>query len=814
MDIIARHARNALRRLTRSPIFTVITVATLAVGIGANTAIFSVVEGVLLRPLPYPDSDQLVWINFTAPGLGFDEMPFSEGVYLYVREAQRSLQDIALFRGEDVTLNSEGEPLRVIGAQVTPSFFQVLRVPPALGRAFTVGDGEPGAEPVAILSHELWVSRFGGDPGLVGRTVMVDGVARRVVGVAPRGFAFTGLEARIWLPLVIDPAHFSAGDFAYPAIGRLKPGETLASARADLERLVAHIGEVVPDLTPTVVEEAKFAPVVRSLKERVVGDVRRPLLVILGTGAFVLLIACANVANLFLVRTEGRGRELALRTALGAGRADLFGLMLSESLLLALIGGALGLGLAVFGVEGLLALAPSAIPRAREIGLNSNVLLFTLTVSVLAGLLFGSFPVLRRQATDLSAALKESGRAATTGRERGRSRSALVILQVALSLALLVGAGLMFRTFQAIRSVDLGFQPDGVLTFDIALPSTDYPAAYDAATFWRELVERLAVLPGVQSAAVTNNLPLGPGIANGTILIEDHPVPEGDLPPVAERKYVSPTYFETLGIPVLQGRPLDARDAADEVRAVVVNRSFARHWWPEGNALGQRIRVSSADPWYTIVGVVGNVRFQSLEEPVGDAVYFPMLAGSAGSPQTPRNMAVAIRTAGDPTALTAAVRTQVQALDPRLPIANLQTLGSLVNDSMARTSFTLVMLGIAAAVALLLGMVGIYGVISYTVGQRRREIGVRMALGATARDVRGMVVRQGLTLAVFGVVLGLIMAFGLSRLLKTLLYGVSASDPVTYGAVAVVLLGVAALASYLPARRASAIDPMEALRQE
>lgn len=811
---VARPLQIALRRLGRSPLFAVVMIATLAVGIGANTAVFSVVDGVLLRPLPFPEADRLAWINFSAPGLGYEEMPLSKGVYLYMGQALRSLQRLALFKGTEVTLNGEGEPLRVTGAQVTPGFFQLLRVSPALGRAFTAGDGAPGAEPVVLVSHALWATRFGGDSGVVGRTVTMDGVARRVIGVAPAGFAFPDAEDQVWLPLLIDPSDLSAGDFAYPAVGRLKPGETLASARADIQRLVPHIGDVVPDLTPAVVEKARFAPVVRSLKERVVGDLRRPLWVILGTGAFVLVIACANVANLFLVRAESRGREFALRAALGAERADLAGLLLGESLLLAITGGALGLGLALVGVKGLLALAPAAIPRAGEISLNGDVLLFTLGVSVLVGLVFGSLPVLRRQPADLSAVLKEGGRSATVGHGRGRVRSALVVIQIALSLVLLVGAGLMLRTFQAIRSVDPGFRPDHVLTFDLTLPPADYPTAHDAATFWRAMIDRIRVLPGVRAATVTSQLPLGPGIANGTIMIDDHPISEGELAPVSERKYVSPAYFATLGIPLLQGRALDPRDGADRVRAAVVNRSFARHWWPRGTALGHRIRESPADPWYEIVGVVGDVRFQSLKKPAGDEVYFPLVAGPTGTPRTPRAMAVAIRAAGAPTALMAAVRKQVWALDSRLPIAHVRTLRSLVNDSMARTSFTLVMLGIAATVALLLGMVGIYGVISYLVGQRRREIGVRMALGATARNVSGMVVRQGLTLAAFGIALGLAAAFGLNRLLTSLLFGVSASDPMTYGAVALALLGVATLASYLPARRASMIDPVVALREE
>lgn len=809
---IAQDLRHTMRGLMRSPGFTIIAVATLAVGIGANTAIFSVVDNVLLRPLPYADSDQLVWLNFTAPGLGYDEMPFSEGVYAYMRTAQRSLQGMALFSGQEFDLSGRGDASRVSGERVTPGFFQLLGVRPALGRAFAPGDGKPGAARVVILSHALWLSEFGGDPGAIGRTLTIDGVAHEVVGIAPPRFAFPGPSDRVWLPLIIDPANLNAGNFSYRCIGRLKPGETVAAARADFQSLVSNLGAVEPDLTPAVVTKMHFAVVVRSLKERVVGGIRRPLWLVLGTGAFVLLIALANVANLFLVRAEGRRHELALRTALGASRADLIGAMLGESLVLALVGGGLGLGLALVGVDALVALLPSAMPRAADIGLNGDVLLFTLAVAGMAGLVFGSFPMVGRAVPELSAALKGNARMMTAGRAQGRLRHVLVSGQVALALVLLIGAGLMVRTFQAARSVDMGFSPDHVLTFDVALPRADYPTAYRAANFWRDMVDRIGALPGVRSAAVANNLPLGSSFENGSIMIEDQPVPAGRLMPLAERQYVSPAYFQTMSIPVLQGRALDAHDAADGVRAVVVNQSFARHWWPAGNAPGHWIRESASDPWYQVVGVVGNVRFQSLVTAGGDATYFPLVAGSAASPRTPMHMAVAVQASGDPTALITAVRAQVRALDPHLPIAHVQTLRSLVNDSMSRTSFILLMLGIAAAVALLLSVVGIYGVISYVVGQRRREIGVRMALGATARDVRRMVVRQGVMLGAAGVIVGLIAALGLSRLLRTLLFGVSASDPVTYGLVAAALLGVTVLASYLPARRASAMDPTEALR--
>ncbi|HET7552124.1 MAG TPA: ABC transporter permease [Gemmatimonadaceae bacterium] len=803
-----------LRGLRKHRGFTFATVLTLALGIGSATAVFSVVDRVLIHPLPYPEPDRLVSVFFTAPGLGYDAMPLSDVTYRYLREGQRSLDDMVLVDGEDMNLSAEGEPVRVRGARVTPGFLRLLRVKPLVGRAFTAADGEPGAKPVAILSHELWKSSFGAEPGVIGRSVTIDGVTHRVVGVAPRGIELPDPTTRIWVPFTIDPAHLNPGLYSFLCFARLARSETLASATTDLQRLVAHIDGVVPAFTPEFKKRAHLAAVVQPLAERTVGDLRRPLWIIFGTGAFVLLIACANVANLFLVRAESRGRELALRTALGASRSDVAGLILGESLVLALSGGALGLLLAVAGVKALLALSPATIPGAQSIGVDSRLLLFTLTVSIVVGLAFGSVPLLRRRSTELSTALKGSGRAATSGRDRGRTRNALVSVQVALALVLLVGAGLMVRSFRALRHVDPGFRADGVLTFEVALSRNDHPSDIETAVFWRELTERMRALPGARSAAVTTNLPLAKDFLNGGIEIESRAVPDGGVTPTAELKYVSSGYFETLGIPVLQGRALDAHDAANGFRGVVVNRAFARQWWPNGEALGARIRQSSSDPWYEIVGIVGDVRFRSLDQEPGAAVYFPILSGAADSPDAPRHVAVAVRGEGDLATLATVARAQLRTLDAHLPIANLQPLQSLVNRSMARTSFVLVLLGIAAALALLLGMVGIYGVIAYLVSQRRREIGVRMALGATARDVRGMVVRQGLVLAALGAGAGLVAALALSRLMASLLYGVGANDLTTFAAVLVALLGVAALASYLPARRASAIDPTEALREE
>lgn len=814
MESLARQLRHAVRKLSRSPLFTVVAIASLAVGIGANTAIFTVVDAVLLEPLPYPDSDRLVWVNFTAPGLGYDEIPFSDGAYVHILEGQHSFEGLELWSETRMSLTSDGPPERLAAARVTPGTFSLLRVHPELGRGFVPEEGRPGAEPSVVLSYGLWNRRFGADPDILDETVRIDGEPRRVVGVAPRRFAYPSAEIDVWVPLVVDEAALSPGAFSFPGIGRLRAGVSMESAEADVQAQVETFSERFPEELPaSLLEQARWATRVRPFKERIVGDVRTALWVVLATVTFVLLIVCANVANLFLARTESRTHELAVRTAMGAGRGDLAGGFLSESALLAVAGGALGLPLALLGLRGLVSQAPAAIPRMHEVGLDARVLLFTAVVSVAAGLFFGGFPIFRYRAADLVAGLKEGARAGTEGRERRLARNSLVVLQVALAMSLLVGSGLMIRSFRALRAVEPGFDARGVLTFGLALPEREYRGAAEIARFWRQLADRLRELPGVAAVGAVNHLPLGGGIANGSLYIEDHPVPEGDIPPLSEHKFVTPGYFEAMRIPLLAGRTLEVDDGADVFRAAVVNRSFEEHWWPDGSALGKRVRLREDEDWYEIVGVVGDVRFRSLESPPEDAVYLPILSGSSEDPYSPGGMSFAVRSDADPEAFMGVVRREVWALDPNLPIADQRTMAGILADSMARTSFILVMLGIAAAVALLLGTLGIYGVISYAVSRRTRELGIRMALGATARRVRRAVVAEGLLLAVVGVAIGLAVTLALSGLLSDLLYGVGTMDPVTYGLVPVLLLGAAALASYVPARRASAIDPMEALRQ-
>ncbi|MGD8319764.1 MAG: ABC transporter permease [Gemmatimonadota bacterium] len=810
-----REVRTAVKTLSRKPFFTALAGITLAIGIGANTAIYSVVDSVLLNPLPYPDSDEIVSANHTAPGLNLPVVPHSEAMYLSYLDGFGSLSSFAIFNEDNVNLITGNEPERISAARVTQEFFDVLGVQPALGRAFAVGEDRTGAEPVAVLGYALWQQRFGGDPGVVGQVVEMDGVQRRVVGVMPKGFSFP-TDAQLWTPMEIDAADPETGSLSYLGIGRMAPGATVASVQAEMQRLLFRFADAHPDeLSRQVMEQAGLTADVQPLKDLYVSDVSQALWILLGTVAFVLLIACANVANLFLVRAEARQREQALRTALGASRADMVRHYLTESLTLALGGGLVGLGIAWVGVKGLLALNPVSIPRVDEIGIDGSVLLFTAAISVFSGLLFGLFPVLGYARRDLSGALKEGGRASTTGRERHRARSALVVAQVALALVLLVGSGLMARSFSAMRHIDPGFDAVNRLTFRLSLPTAEYPDAATTRVFYRRLMERMAAIPGVESAALTSAVPLTDHKSASPMEAEEHPVPEGALGPLVNVRQVSPGYFEAMGIELAQGRDLTWDAAGDGVRSVVVNETLARNLWPGENAVGKRIRGQGEEnPLWEVVGVAHDVRFERLNVEPEALVYMPLVTGRPESPSPVRSVAVVLHVGGDPSSYVAAARGALREVAPRLPLVDPRSMASVQRDAMASTSFTALLLGIAAAIALLLGSVGIYGVISYVVSRRTPEIGVRMALGAPAANVLREVIGQGMALAGTGVLVGLLGAWAVSRVLSSLLYGVTANDPVTYAATATGLVLIALVASWLPARRAARVDPVVALRSE
>jgi putative ABC transport system permease protein len=808
----------ALRSLGRTPGFTAVAVLTLALGVGATTAVFTLVDSVLLRALPYPASERILSVQHEAQG-GEMQMPISQGLYLLYAEHARSLSAIAMHAPSVMNFTGEGEAERVTGRAVTASLHDVLGVTPRLGRPLIPADNEPDAEPVVLLSHGLWQSRFGADPEVVGRTVVMNGTSREIVGVMPRGFAFPDDEARFWVPQPLSTST-NLMVFGSQGVARMAPGATPERVHGELAGIIARLGELLPEAPPQMVamiQRSQLAPRVSTLKEAVVGDLTRTMWTLLGLVAIVLLIACANIANLLLVRAESRQRELAVRQALGAGRWDLGRPLLAESLVLALAGGVVGVAIAALAVRMTIALAPENLPRMGEVGMDLRVLAFAAVVSLVAAFGPGMLPLRRHGRGDLSTELREGGaRGGTAGRKRHRVRNALVVAQVVLALVLLVGSGLMFRSFVALMAVDPGFDRDGVLAVQVSVPPAEVEESRAAEEVFRQLRERLGSQPGVVSVSAASWVPLGGQLAFMSHFLEDFPTEEGEPPHMVHLTYVDPGYFETLGIPVVDGRTLGDGDAADALRGLVVSRAYAERWWPDASALGRRLWVlggSSGDPW-EIVGVVENVRHRGLQEDPEEIIYVPTLTGSAAEPQVARTRELLIRVAGEPMAFLSMVRSEVRSLNSQLPVSNPRSLEDVARASAAATSFTMAILGAASLVALLLGLVGIYGVVSYVVSQRTREIGVRMALGASAASVRRMVVRQGVGLTGIGIGAGLVIALWASRLMDSLLYGVSSRDPVTYGLVAVTLLAVAALASWLPARRAAGVDPATALRQE
>ena len=816
MEGMFRDIRMAVKTMVRKPFFTALAGITLAIGIGANTAIFSVVDGVLINPLPYPESAEIVSVNHTAPGLNLPIVPHSEGMSLLYQEGLHTLEAFDVFADRTVNLITDGDPKRLATAEVTQEFFNVMAVHPVHGRAFAVGEDRLGAEPVAILGHGLWQQDFGGDRSVVGRVVEMSGVQRRIVGIMPEGFRFPS-DTELWLPLPINEGDPEMGSLGLLGIGRLANGATNATVNTEMHDLLFRFSDANPDeLSREIVEQAGLAPDVKPLKDLYVEDVAQALWILLGTVGFVLLIACANVANLFLVRAEARQREQALRTALGATRGDITRQYLTESVTLALGGGLLGLGLAAGGVKVLLALAPNALPFPGEIGIDGSVLLFTALISVGSGFLFGLFPVFGYARPDLSGALKEGGRSSTSGRERHRARSFLMVAQVALALVLLVGSGLMARSFMELRSVDPGFDPGNRLAFRISLPEAEYPDAEAVFGFHRQIMERTAAIPGVLTTALITAVPLEEQKTATPMESEDHPIPEGELGPLVDRRQVSPGYFDALGITLVEGRDLTWEDRGDASRSIVVSEALARTYWPnESSVLGRRIRNqgSPLGPW-EVVGVAQDVRFESLSEEPAPLAYFPLVTGNPERPDAARSVAVVLRVGADPLTFVPAAREALRDVGPRIPMVDPTTVEKIHRDAMAATSFTVVLLGIASGIALLLGTVGIYGVISYMVSRRSQEIGIRMALGAPAKLVLREVVGQGMVLTGVGIALGLLGAWGVSRVLSSLLFGVSATDPLTYLGTALGLAMVALLASWIPARRASRIDPVEALRSE
>jgi putative ABC transport system permease protein len=816
MTGLGNDLRFAVRGLLRRPGFTGIAVVTLALGIGATTAVFTLLDGVLLSPLPFQQSEQLLSLQHLGRD-GQDELPISPGLYLLYRDQARTLATVAMHGPAVGNLVVDGEPERITGRVVTPSFFTVLGVDAARGRTFAEEEGQPGGQQVVILSDALWRTRYGADPAIIGRTIDLNGQSREVVGVMPPRFGFPDQEARFWLPMVVDEANAPVAAFFAAGIARVQAGQTVETVRTELEGMMQRLTELLPgDGGAQFLMNVSIRTRITPLKAALVGELSSTLWILFATVGIVLVIACANVANLLLVRAEGRQRELALRVALGAGRMQVLRSFMGESLVLAVSGGALGLLIASAAVRLTSSLIPTDLPRMAEIGIDARVLGFATVVTLGCAIFFGFFPLLRYGVKDLAGQLREGARGATGGRERHRLRNGLVVSQVALALVLLIGSALMLRSFLALRAVDPGFDPDGALTARVTVPVAEIQEWQAAEQFFRQLQQRLEGLPGVTAVGYVGSVPLGgSGMTYTGIQLEDHPREPGELPVFASWTPTSAGYFDAMGMRVVEGRGFESNDGGNAFRAAVVGQSFARTWWPEGSAVGRRLRLGGQnEEWYEIVGVVADVRQNSLEQVAEESVYFPLVTSAGEQVNVARTLDVVVRTSGDPLALVPALRSEIRDLNPRIPVANPRTMSAVFESATARTSFTMTMLGAASGIALLLGLVGIYGVISYVVSQRTREIGVRMALGASGSTVRGMVVRQGLLLSGLGVGVGLTAAALLSRVMGSLLYGVSPTDPLTHVAVASALIGVALAASLIPAIRAASVDPSRALRAE
>ncbi|MDX1382918.1 MAG: ABC transporter permease [Thermoanaerobaculia bacterium] len=821
--------RRLLRRLARHPAYSATAVLTLALGIAANVAIFGVVNGVLLEPLPYPEPERLVSVWQTAPGIGFPRVDQSAATYFTYRDDAASFTDIGLWRPDSASVTGLAEPEEVPVLQVTDGTLPLLGARPFLGRIFVAADDLPDSPRVVMVSHAYWQRRLGGSADAVGTSLRIDGESWEIVGVLPPGFSIGDQTADLFVPMRFDRSRVVMGQFNYRGLARLAPGVTTEQAVAEMNRLVPVAVERFPGgLALSMLEEARFGSEVFPFVEDVVGDVGDSLWVLLGTVGLVLVIACANVANLFLVRAEGRHREMALREALGAGRLGVVRELLGESVALGLVGGAVGVGLAWAALRALVAVAPSGLPRLGEIGVGPTVLVFALGVSLLAGVAFGLAPAVRLARSDLSLGLRDGARAGTVGRGGSRLRSLLVVAQVALALVLLVSSGLLVRSFAALRDVDPGFRdPESLLTFRLSLPRAEIADEQEAALLMQRIVEGVEALPGVVSAAAVSSLPMEGLASSDALAIEDFPAEEGQLPPIRRYKFVAGDYAGTMGQRLVAGRSIEWADAVERRRVVAVSEEMAREVWgsPEA-ALGRR--VSDLAPqgdgkmvptsWKTIVGVIGDVRDDGVDQPTFPTVYWPYVVPDHWGEDefVVRSLSIVLRAEEGlrPGSLLPAVERVVWAENPNLPLASVRTMQQVLDRSRARTSFTLTMLAIAAAMAVSLGSVGLYGVISYLVTQRTREIGVRMALGARRRSVSAMMIRHGMVLAGAGVVVGLLAAAGVTRLLESLLFGVAAIDPVTYVAVSAGLAAVALAANVLASLRAASVDPIRALRAE
>jgi putative ABC transport system permease protein len=810
LETLLQDLRYGARTLRKNPGFTMVAVLTLALGIGANTAIFSLVNGVLLQPLPYPHPDRLVALT----------VYFPKGPLVLMREQSRTMDLVGFSDNKEFNLTGSGDPVRLIGNAVSADFFSVLGEQAAMGRTFQKGEDQPGKDNEVILSRALWERRFQADPNIIGRWITLEGVDRQIVGVMSADFRFFSPKAELWVPLRLDPRNIGDywGDSYMALIGRLRPGTTLEQARAELKAMRP---SVLATFAWRMPDDWLINASVAFLEEAIVGDARGKLLILLGAVGLLLLIACANVANLLLARATTREKEVAVRVALGAGRWRILRQLITESVLLSLIGAALGLGVAVYGLSVMKTNLPPDTPRLADVGLNGHVLIFTAVLAILTGIIFGLFPALGASRVDMTETLKSGGqRSATRGSHR--ASRLLVVGEVAISMILVVAAGLLVKSLWILSSTSPGFHSEHIVTARITPNESFCEVPGRCLAFYTELLDRTRALPGVQAVAAVNGLPLGAGAEIFPGAVEAHPTPAGAHVPMFWEKIITPDYWRIMKIPVLRGRAFTEADAGPDAQAVViVSKATAERFWPGKDAVGEHIRPNWENEWRTVVGVVGDVREFDIKRDSASWIdgviytpYGPHAIRGSGAAAPPSDMTLVIGTSGDQAQIAGELKNVVAGLNNEVPVSQVSTMKNWVSEAMAEPRSTSALFAVFAALALLLGSVGIYGVVSYSVAQRTREIGIRMALGARRQEVLMLVVGQGVKLALAGVAIGIAGGLMLTRLMSELLYGVHATDPMTYASVALLLLLVALAACFVPARRAMRVDPMVALRYE
>ena len=810
--------RHVLRRLHRAPMFTVTAVITLAVGIGATSAIFSVINGVILKPLPYAHAEELTDLNLTAPGVGLPDTDAAPFLYFTFKEQERAFQSVGLYHWTSRGVTGLAEPEQVQGLDVTAEILPMLGVQPELGRWFSAKDTAPGEPQTIILMYGWWQARFGGDSSVIGRSVQVDGAPREVIGVMPAKFRFLDRDAAFILPLQFDRNKEFLGHFSYPGIARLKPRVSLEQGSADVARMIPtalHSFPPTTGFTLKAFEDVHLAPKMHYLKESLIGNLARTLWVLMGTIGILLLIACANVANLLLARAEARQQELAIRVALGAGRRDIGRELLKESVALGLLGGILGLGMAYASVRLLVAMAPAHLPRLRDISIDPIVVLFTFAVALFAGVVFGMIPVLKYAGPQMANALRNAGRTVSASRERHRAQSVLVVVQVGLAVVLLVGSGLMIRTFTALRHIDPGFNPKDALTMRISIPASQVNDATAVVQLEQQILDKVRSVPGVTAVGLSTGLPMEPYRAY-QVYARDKSYEK--VPPLRWLKFVSPGLLQAMGTRLVAGRDFTWSDTYQRQPVAMVSENLARELWRDPRlAIGKQIRENPTGPWREVVGVMNDEYEGGVQVKAPAEAYYPLLMnnfeGNTVLVQRVLWYVVRSQRAGSQGFLTD-LQQAVWSVNRTLPLANVRTLQEIYDHSLASTSFALVMLAVAGVMAMLIGLVGIYGVISYSVSQRTREIGIRMALGACRTEVKRMFIAHGLVLATIGVGCGLCGAAALTRVLASLLFDVNPLDPSTYAAVSIALIAAAGIASYIPALRATVVNPIEAMRAE